>query len=103
MSHGQNAVFGISGNLAKLVFAKILPADASIRNQLVFYFSKSVLQFVLPNIRNFPQNLLQITKLFIKNSSNRDESHQQGRHVAGEEAHGLWMIPLRVNGRFRII
>ena len=38
----QNVLFGVSGNLAKLVFPKILPADAKIRNELVFCFANPI-------------------------------------------------------------
>ena len=54
MSHGQNVVFGISGNLAaKLVFSKIMPADANIRN-------RDALKFCNPN---FVQNLQKSVKI----------------------------------------
>ena len=42
----QNALFGISGNLAKLVFPKISPADANIRNGDVFHFCNPILHFL---------------------------------------------------------
>ena len=62
MSLGQNVVFGISGNFAKLVFPKISPAVLDIRDELVFYFRTP----------NFLQNFAKIHK----KSSNFAPKHQ---------------------------
>lgn len=67
MSHGQNVLFqsfGISGNLAKLVFAKISPAVLRIRNQ-------DALNFCNPNfLQNFAK-IPQICSEIAKNSTKK--------------------------------
>ena len=71
MSLRQNMLFGISGNLEKLVFPKILPADANIRNGDVFYFRNPIFLQNFAKFLKIPQILLQIAKTFKKtNSSN---------------------------------
>ena len=70
MSHGQNVVFGISGNLAKLVFSKISPAGLDIWNQLAFYFCSPIFLQNLPKSIKIHKNLPQITKISKKKKKN---------------------------------
>ena len=69
MSHDQNVLFGVSGNLAKLVFSKILPEDLNIRNQNALRFCNPIFLQNLSKISKIPQNLIQITTIFKKTSS----------------------------------
>ena len=66
MSHGQNVVFGISGNLEKLVFPKNLPAVLNIRNQDALNFCNPNFLQNFAKFLKFPQNLFKTATIFLK-------------------------------------